>query len=162
MTLNWTLLGMARVRSILYKNSRNARYPEAICRRLGDKPTLNSGVLALRQGAAHWAQWRARMGEALSKGARVFTVDQLSIGLMIYIDGLPVELCPETCNYMGPWKASDDGTRLVEFYTPYRPVGVVHMAGQDAMRADPRLTIEIPTVSGATLQRSLRRPAWLD
>lgn len=161
MTLNWTALGMARVRSILYKNSRNARYPETICRRLGDKPTLNSGVLALRQGAPHWEAWRGRMGQALRQGARVFTVDQLSIGLMVYIDGLPVELCPETCNYMGPWKASADGQRLVEFYTPYAPIGVVHMAGQDAMRADPRLTINIPTVDGGVIARSLRRPAWV-
>jgi len=159
MTIQYVGLGLARVRSILYKNSRNAGLPEAICRKLGDKPTLNSGVFALARSAPHWDVWRARMGEAIKRG-RVFTVDQLSIGLMIYADGMPVELCPETCNYMGPWKASDDGATLVEFYTPYAPVGVVHMAGQDAMRADPKLTIPIPQVSGGVLHRSLRRAAW--
>lgn len=159
MTIQYVGLGLARVRSILYKNSRNAGLPEAICRQLGDKPTLNSGVFVLAREAPHWDVWRARMGEAIKRG-RVFTVDQLSIGLMTYVDGMPVELCPETCNYMGPWKASADGTSLVEFYTPYARVGVVHMAGQDAMRADPGLTIPIPTVDGREIHKSLRRAAW--
>jgi hypothetical protein len=159
MTVQYVGLGLARVRSILYKNSRNAGLPEDVCRRLGDKPTLNSGVFVLAREAPHWEVWRARMGEAIRRG-RVFTVDQLSIGLMIYIDGLGVELCPETCNYMGPWKASADGRSLVEFYTPYARVGVVHMAGQDAMRADPELTIPIPTVGGGEIRKSLRRAAW--
>jgi hypothetical protein len=161
MTVDWLALGAARVRSILYKNSRNAGYPESVCRKLGDKPTLNSGVLALARGAPHWDVWRRRMGEALSMRARVFTVDQLSIGLMTYVDGLPVELCPEVCNYMGPWKSSTDGTTLVEYFTPYRPVGVVHMAGMDEMRVRPELTIDIPTVDGRTIARSLRRAAWV-
>ncbi|MBU6371747.1 MAG: glycosyl transferase [Alphaproteobacteria bacterium] len=159
MTVQYVGLGLARVRSILYKNSRNAGLPEAICRQLGDKPTLNSGVFVLAREAPHWDVWRARMGEAIKRG-RVFTVDQLSIGLMTYVDGMPVELCPETCNYMGPWKASEDGKALVEFYTPYARVGVVHMAGRDEMRADPTLTIPIPTVDGREIHKSLRRAAW--
>lgn len=159
MTIQYVGLGLARVRSILYKNSRNAGLPEAICRQLGDKPTLNSGVFVLAREAPHWDVWRARMGEAIKRG-RVFTVDQLSIGLMTYVDGMPVELCPETCNYMGPWKATADGKSLVEFYTPYARVGVVHMAGQDAMRADPSLTIPIPTIDGGEIRKSLRRAAW--
>jgi hypothetical protein len=159
MTIQYVALGLARVRSILYKNSRNAGLPEAVCRKLGDKPTLNSGVFVLAREAPHWAVWRARMGEAIRRG-RVFTVDQLSIGLMTYVDGMPVELCPETCNYMGPWKASADGRSLVEFYTPYARVGVVHMAGQDSMRADPMLTMPIPLVGGGEVQKSLRRAAW--
>jgi lipopolysaccharide biosynthesis glycosyltransferase len=161
MMVQWIALGAARVRSILYKNSRNAGYSEAICRKLGDKPTLNSGVLALARGAPHWEVWRRRMGEALNMRARVFTVDQLSIGLMTYIDGLPVELVPEVCNYMGPWKVSADEKTLVEFYTPYRPVGVVHMAGLDEMRVRPELTMDIPTVDGRIIKRSLRRAAWV-
>ena len=159
MTVQYVALGLARVRSILYKNSRNAGFPEDVCRRLGDKPTLNSGVFVLAREAPHWAVWRARMGEAIRRG-RVFTVDQLSIGLMTYVDGMPVELCPETCNYMGPWKASADGASLVEFYTPYQRVGVVHMAGLDEMRADPTLTVPIPLVGGGEVHKSLRRAAW--
>ncbi len=159
MRLEWVGFGMARVRSILYKNARNAGLPEALARRVANKPTMNGGVYALAREAPHWEVWRARMGQVLRKG-RVFTADQLSIGLMIYVDGLPVELCPETCNYMGPWKASADGRTLVEYYLPNRPVGIVHMAGQDAMRENPDLAIAIPTVDGQVIQRTLRRAGW--
>ncbi|MCQ4162110.1 glycosyl transferase [Roseomonas sp. GC11] len=162
MSVQWlsVALGLARVRSILYKNGRNAGLPLAVCRRLGAKPTLNAGCFTLARNAPHWDAMRRHMAVTLRRG-RVFTVDQLAIGLAAYMDGLPVELCPETCNYMGPWRASDDGRTLVEFYTPYNPVGIVHMAGLDAMRADPSVTMEIPMVSGGSLARSLRRGAWI-
>ena len=69
---------------------------------------------------------------------------------------------PETCNYMGPnWMASGDGSRLVERYLPNAPVGVVHMAGYDAMRLDPTLTIAIPQIGGGEVRRSLRRFGWV-
>lgn len=161
MTLRWAGLGYAQVRSILYKGARRAGVPEADARRIGDKPTLNAGVFALRQDAPHWAAWRERQGQVLKRG-RVFTADQLALGMIVHLDGLPAELMPETCNYMGPmWTCTDDGTTLVERYLPNAPVGVVHLAGYDAMRLDPALTTEVRTVGGQTLQRSLRRAAWV-
>jgi hypothetical protein len=162
MTLQWIGLGAARVRSILYKNARNAGYPESVARRMADQPTLNSGVFTLRGDAPHWQAWRARHREViLERRGRLFTSDQLSLGLMHYIDGLPVERMPDTCNYMGPfWKASDDGRRLVEYFWPHAPVGIVHMAGEDLLRADAGATRDIPTISGASIRRSLRQPGW--
>jgi hypothetical protein len=162
MTVQWLgpIPDVARVRSILYKNARIAHFPEKIARAIANKPTLNGGIFALATDAPHWEVWRRRQHEALKGGGKVFTSDQLSIGLMIHYDGLPAELCPEICNYMGPWKASDDGKTLVEFYTPYRAAGIIHMAGQDAMREGLHVTVPIPTVSGEVIHRSLRRPAW--
>lgn len=161
MSVQWVSvpLGLARVRSILFKNARIAGFDAATCRALATKPTLNAGCFSLAREAPHWEAMRRRMGQAVRKG-KVFTLDQLAIGLAVHVDGLPVELCPETCNYMGPWRASDDGTKLVEYYTPYAPVAVVHLAGLDRMRADASLAVEIPTISGGSLTRSLRRPAW--
>lgn len=151
---------VARVRSILYKNARNAHFPEKVARAIGTKPTLNGGIYAMATDAPHWEVWRRRQLEAIRGGCNVFSSDQLSIGLMVHYDGLPAELCPEICNYMGPWKASDDGKSLVEYYTPYAKVGIVHMAGQDAMRAGLHVTAPIATITGETIHRSLRRPAW--
>ena len=160
MSLRWGPFGWAQVRSQLYKNARRAGLGEALARRIGDRPTFNAGVFALARDAPHWAAWRARLGECLRRG-RVFTSDQLALGIMVHVDGLPAELMPETCNYMGPhWTASADGRVLVERYLPNAPVGIVHMAGYDAMRLDPRLAIDIPTLSGASVRRSLRRSAW--
>ena len=90
----------------------------------------------------------------------MFTSDQLALGVIIHADGLPAELMPETCNYMGPWTCSTDETTLVERYLPNAPVGVVHMAGFDAMRRSLDITTPVRTLDGRTVERSLRRPAW--
>lgn len=158
-TLRWAGFGYAQVRSILYKNARRAGVPERQARLLADRPTLNSGVFALAREAPHWEAWRRRQGEVIRRG-RIFTSDQLSLGLAVYADGMPVELMPETCNYMGPWTCTADERTLVERYMPNRPVGIVHMAGHDDMRRDLSIGTEIRTLDGRTIVRSLRRPAW--
>lgn len=161
MSLRWGPFGWARVRSILYKNARRAGVPEVDARRIGDRPTLNSGVFALHRDAPHWAMWRTRQAAVVRRG-RIFTSDQLSLALAVYIDGAPVELMPETCNYMGPlWTCSVDERTLVERYLPNAPVGVVHMAGCDAMRRGLDATAPVLTLDRRTIERSLRRPAWV-
>ena len=160
MTLEWAPFGYAKVKSILYKNARRAGVSEAEARQIGDKPTLNSGVFALRRDAPHWELWRRRQAEVIRRG-RIFTSDQLSLGLAVYVDGAEVELLPETCNYMGPsWSCTADEKTLVERYLPNAPVGIVHMAGYDEMRRDLAVTTDVRTLDGRTVQRSLRRPAW--
>jgi hypothetical protein len=160
MTLKWGAFGYAQVRSILYKNARRARLPERLARQMADKPTLNSGVFALRRDAPHWAAWRARQQEALKAG-RIFTSDQLGLGLAVYVDGLPAEHAPEICNYMGPfWTCTEDETLLVERFIPNAPVSVVHMAGYDEMRRDLSVTVPVQTLDGRTVQKSLRYSAW--
>lgn len=159
-TLRWVGLGYAQIRSILYKNARRAGVKESLARLLADRPTLNSGVFALARNAPHWEAWRKWQKEVLKRG-RIFTSDQLSLGLAVYVDGLPVELLPETCNYMGPWTCSNDAALLLERYVPNAPVGIVHMAGYDDMRRSLDVTTDVQTLDGRVLQRSLRRPAWV-
>ena len=161
MTVQWAALGYAKVKSQLYKNARRAGLGETLARQVGDKPTFNAGVFALARTAPHWAAWRERQEQALKRG-RVFTSDQLALGIIVHADGLPAELMPETCNYMGPfWTCTDDGATLVERYLPNAPVGIVHMAGYDRMRLDLGITTEIATLDGRAVQKSLRRPAWV-
>ncbi len=160
MSLRWGPLGWAQVRSQYYKNARRAGLGEALARRIGDRPTFNAGVFALRRDAPHWAAWRARLGECLRRG-RVFTSDQLALGIVVHADGLPAELMPERCNYMGPlWTCDAAETVLVERYLPNAPVGIVHMAGYDAMRRGLEVTAPVRTLDGRMVERSLRRPAW--
>lgn len=160
MSLQWRFAGHAEVRSILYKNARQARVPERDARQIGVKGTLNTGVFALAREAPHWEAWRARQAQIIRK-ARLFSSDQLSLSMAVYLDDLPLALMPETCNYTGPlWRCSDDGSRLVEYYPPYNQVGIVHLAGLNEMRADPEVTLPIETMSGEVIHRSLRQPAW--
>ena len=162
MTLEWAPFGYAKVKSILYKNARRAGVSEREARTIGDKPTLNSGVFALRRDAPHWELWRRRQAEVLKRG-RIFTSDQLSLGLAVYVDGAPVERLPEGCNYMGPyWSCTDDARELVERYIPNTPVGIVHMAGYDEMRRGLEVTTDVQTLDGRVLRKSLRRPAWVE
>lgn len=161
MSVKWGPFGWAQVRSQLYKNARRAGLGEALARRVGDKPTFNAGVFALRRDAPHWEAWRIRLGECLRRG-RVFTSDQLALGIVVHADGLPAELMPETCNYMGPlWTCDPKACVLVERYLPNAPVGIVHLAGYDSMRRDLALTAPVRTTDGRELRRSLRRPAWI-
>jgi len=159
MTLQWAGFGYAKVKAQLYKNARRAGLPEAEARLVGDKPTFNAGVFALARTAPHWQAWRRRIAQVLVKG-RVFTADQLAMGLMIHADGLAVEHAPEICNYMGPWTCTADEMTLVERYIPNAKVGVIHMAGYDALRRDKALTVPIATLDGRVIHKSLRRFAW--
>ena len=161
MTVQWAAFGYARVKSQLYKNARRAGLSEALARKVGDKPTFNAGVFAIRRDAPHWNAWRERQAEVIVKG-RVFTSDQLALGLIVHADGLSAELMPEICNYMGPyWTCTPDETALVERYIPNTPVGIVHMAGYNEMRKDLGITTEVHTTDGRVVAKSLRRPAWV-
>ncbi len=160
MSVKWTALGFAEVRSILYKNARKARVPERDARRVGLRHTLNTGVFALRSDAPHWQAWRKRQTQVLQGGARIFSSDQLSLSLAVYLDELPLDLLPEFCNYMGPWKASSDGEQLVEYYSPHAPVSVVHMCAQPRQKSQPPDPILIPLAGGGAISRSVRQFEW--
>jgi len=159
--LDWLFGRFARVRSILFKNARRAGLSRAECRALAARPTLNAGAYALRADAPHWEAFQRWQRRVLRKG-RIFTSDQLAMAGAVYLDGLPVELLPEWCNYTGPWRFDPESGELVEYYVPYRRLGVVHLAGEDAMRADPTVTTVVRDLDGGEHRLSLRRPAWTE
>lgn len=157
--LRWGPFGWVEPRSILYKNARRARLPLHQARLMADRAVLNSGVFAMARASPHWETWRRRHAEAIRRG-RLFTSDQLSLGVAVYLDGVPVELAPEVCNYMGPWVCSDDERTLLEAFIPNATIGVVHMAGQNEIRRDPGAVLEIRRLDGGVARKSLRRFAW--
>ncbi|WP_434622698.1 glycosyltransferase [Azospirillum sp. B2RO_4] len=157
--LDWLFGRFARVRSILYKNSSRAGLTTAECRALATRPTLNAGAYALKSDAPHWEAFQRWQKRVLRKG-RLFTSDQLAMAGAIYLDGLPVELLPEWCNYIGPWRFDPERRELVEYYLPNRRLGIVHMAGEDAMRADPSVLRPVLDMQDRPHQLSLRYPAW--
>ena len=157
--LDWLFGRFARVRSILYKNARRAGLSGAECRVLATRPTLNAGAYALKSDAPHWEAFQRWQVRVLKKG-RLFTSDQLAMAGAIYLDGLPVELLPEWCNYIGPWRFDPEKRELVEYYLPNRRLGIVHMAGEDAMRADPTILRSVLDTTDREHMLSLRQPAW--
>ncbi len=149
------LWGLAQIRSFNFKNGAHARLPLSILRDLGTRPLLNAGVFALRTDAPHWPVMRRWQAAILAHG-KPFTSDQIAMALTIYTDGLRLELLPDTCNYIRPWRFDPREPALVEFWYPYPRVGIVHLAGQKNIRFDPAATAEVLDLHNRPHQLSLR------
>ncbi len=153
--LRWLPFNLVQLRSILYKNSRLARLPRSICRSIGVRPTLNAGVFALSRMAPHWPRLQYWQGVALRHG-KIFSSGQLAIALTSYHEGHTTALMPAGCNYLGPWQLDPQTGLLCEVIFPHKPVGIVHLAGYDAMRLDPTVTLDVPDRMGGTHALNLR------
>ncbi|MSP02569.1 MAG: glycosyl transferase [Acetobacteraceae bacterium] len=149
------LWGLAQVRSFNFKNGRHAGLSLSVLRDLATRPLLNAGVFGLRADAPHWAAMRRWQARILRHG-KPFTSDQIAMALAVHVDGLRVELLPDTCNYIRPWRFDPREPALVEFWYPYPKVGIVHLAGQKEMRFDLSATTEVLDLLDQPSQLSLR------
>ena len=152
------LFGWADIRTIFHKNAKRARLGEYAWK-LANLAVLNAGFYALRQDAPHWATWTAWRDKSIKKG-RPFTSDQLSLALTCYIDNFPFETLPEICNYMGPWRV-DENNRFVEIFAPYAEASVIHMAGLDKWREDPKQYISMVQADDTKKLCPIRYCEWI-
>jgi len=143
------------LRNILYKNARRAGLTKDLIEKMQGRPTLNAGAYALHVNAPHWKRFRYWQNEILKKG-RLFTSDQLSIGLTIYHDELSYEALPDICNYINPWRYDEENKLFVDYFAPYTPVSIVHLAGQDKNRSDALYKVEMLNLKDQAIQKSLR------
>ena len=153
--MHWWLGGLGQLRSFNFKNARHARLPLSVCRDLGTRALLNAGAFALRSDAPHWDVMRRWQAYILRHG-KPFTSDQLAMALTTYIDGHKLELLPDWCNYITPCRVDPVRGELLEFYYPYRKIGIVHMSAKNAMRKDADATIPVLGTDGRTYQLNLR------
>tara|TARA_Y100000389_G_scaffold65861_1_gene61971 strand:+ start:689 stop:1588 length:900 start_codon:yes stop_codon:yes gene_type:complete len=151
----WFFHQLVELRNILYKNARRSGLKLSEIKSLQARPTLNAGSYALHINAPHWKQFRFWQNEILKKG-RLFTSDQLAMGLTIYHDNYSYEALPDICNYMGPWRYSNEDSVFVDYYAPYNPVSVMHLAGQDLHRSDLDHKVDILDLDDKKMQKSLR------
>lgn len=162
MRLKWLGPFPWKARSFYYSNARKA-FSGSIARKLFPFATINVGVFAITATAPHWARWQELIAKALKKG-KVFTAEQLTLGMMIYLEKFSAELLPAWCNWLCEHKpAWDKGTKLfVEPYLPHTPIGIVHLSGVDAMREDRSITDIFQTTDGNTINLSYRYPDTLN
>ena len=146
---------IVELRNILYKNARRSGLSLSQIKSLQAKPTLNAGSYALHIKAPHWQQFRFWQNEILRKG-RLFTSDQLAMGLTIYHDNFSYEALPDICNYMGPWRYNSKENLFVDYYAPYNPVSIMHLAGQDLNRSDLDHEVEMIDLNENKIKKSLR------
>ncbi len=143
------------IRNILYKNARRSGMKSSEIKSLQARPTLNAGSYGLHINAPHWEQFRFWQNQILNKG-RLFTSDQLAMGLTIYHDNYTYEAMPDICNYMGPWRFNIEEGLFIDYYAPYTPVSIMHLAGQDVHRSDTNHTVEVQDLNDNKIKKSLR------
>jgi hypothetical protein len=143
------------LRNILYKNARRAGLATGLIEKMQGRPTLNAGAYSLHVNAPHWKRFRYWQNEILKKG-RLFTSDQLAIGLTIYHDELSYEALPDICNYINPWRYDEENKLFVDYFAPYTPVSIVHLAGQDKNRNDALFEVEMLNLKDQIINKTLR------
>lgn len=148
--------GLCQMRSYLFKNGWHAGLPRAVLRDIGSRALLNCGVFGARSDAAHWAAMQAHQTNLLRHGGKLFTSDGVAVAMAVYVDRLPVELLPDTCNYIRPWRVDLTAPALLEYYYPYARVGIVHLAAQKKVRFDPAATVDVEDVTGRAWPLNLR------
>lgn len=154
-----------KVRSFYFTNARLA-FGFDTARALLPRHVLQAGVFALRGDAPHWERWQTLILKALERG-QVFTAEQLTMGMMVHLDGYPAEILPAWCHWLCEFKPLWDDTRqvFVEPYLPHMDIGVLHLAGCDAMRVDRSVKMGFETLADRladrrTVQLSYRYPFY--
>lgn len=158
MRVEWAGPIVRKARSFYYSNARKA-FSGDVARKLFPYPTLNAGVFSLAGDAPHWAAWQELIKKALQKG-KVFTAEQLTLGMLIYLEQFNAEFLPAWCNWLCENKPywDEQEQMFVEPSLPYHPIGVMHLSGYDNMRVERSLVTEVQSVEGDDLERSLRYP----
>lgn len=158
MRLGWIGPIPWRPRSFYYSNARKA-FSGTMARKLFPFPTINAGVFAMTGDAPHWSRWQELIGKALRKG-KVFTAEQLTLGIMIYLEKFPAEFLPAWCNWLCStpplWDAVN--RKFIEPYLPRRPIGIMHLSGVDDMRLDRSAGLDIRTTEDEEIFISYRYP----
>jgi lipopolysaccharide biosynthesis glycosyltransferase len=145
-----------KARSFYYSNAR-AAFGHKTARQLFPFPTVNVGVFAMTAESPQWARWQELIKQALKKG-KIFTAEQLTMGMMIWLEKCDVEFLPATCNWLCENKPLWDAQiqKFVEPSTPYHPIGIMHLSGYDEMRLNPSITCDVSTVDDKKASMSLR------
>ena len=146
---------LVELRNILYKNAIRSNLPKNLINILKAKSTLNAGAYALKKDAPHWERFRYWQERVLKKG-RVFTSDQLSMGLTIYHDALPFEPLPDICNYFGKLRWNASINKFVDFYVPNDPISIIHLAAQDEIRENKNLEHKLLDMNDTIVSKKIR------
>ncbi|MCB9978881.1 MAG: hypothetical protein H6862_04685 [Rhodospirillales bacterium] len=142
-----------KVRSFYFTNARLA-FGFETARALLPRHVLQAGVFALRGDAPHWERWQDLILKALDKG-KVFTAEQLTMGMMVHLDGYPAEILPAWCHWLCEFKPlwDEESKRFVEPFLPHKEIGILHLAGCDDMRMNRSVTTDFETLADLTQDR---------
>lgn len=154
--IKWVAGLPLKPRSFYYSNAKKA-FGRDMARILFGYNVVSAGAFALKKEAPHWKHWQNLISKALIKG-NVFTAEQLTLGIMAHLDGLPMEYLPSWCHWPLNFDVLWDKERklFVEPYLPHEPIGILHLSGLDEMRLNKSITKTIRTTDGQSEELSLR------
>ena len=161
--VKWLFGKLAIIKSQNFKHAISSKINLNKARKLAFAPHINIGVFSLEKNSPCWLIWQNNLKETIKHG-RIFGSEGLAINLSVYIDNVDTEFLPLGCNWITSHllpKFNESKNEFVEPYLPNNKIGIMHLAagiwkdGKD-MRLDNSIKIEIKTLEGNILNKSLR------
>ena len=161
--VNWLFGKLAIIKSQNFKHAVKSKIPYDKARKLAFAPHINIGVFSLEKNSVGWKIWQNNLEQTLKAG-NIFGSEGLAINMAVYIDNLETEFLPLNYNWITSNllpKYDESNNTFVEPYLPNHKIGIMHLAagiwkdGKD-MRVDKSIEIEIKTLNGKKILKSLR------
>ena len=161
--VDWVFGKFAIIKSQNFKHAIKSNISLDKARKLAFAPHINIGVFSLEKNSKSWEIWQNNLRETL-KGGDIFGSEQLAMNISVYHDNIETEFLPLNCNWITSNllpKFDEINDTFVEPYLPNNKIGIMHLAAgiwkdnQD-MRLNKDIKIEIKTLDGKTLNKSLR------
>ena len=161
--VDWVFGKFAIIKSQNFKHAIKSNISLDKARKLAFAPHINIGVFSLEKNSKSWEIWQNNLRETL-KGGDIFGSEQLAMNITVYYDNIETEFLPLNCNWITSNllpKFDETNDTFVEPYLPNNKIGIMHLASgiwkdnQD-MRLNKDVKIEIKTLDGKTLNKSLR------
>ena len=161
--VNWLFGKLAVIKSQNFKHAIKSKIPYEKARKLAFAPHINIGVFSLEKNSVGWEIWQKNLEQTLKAG-NIFGSEGLAINMAVYIDNLETEFLPLNFNWITSNllpKFDESNNTFVEPYLPNYKIGIMHLAagiwknGKD-MRVDKNIEIEIESLSGKKILKSLR------
>ena len=131
-------------------------FDEATADSLADRPTLNSGVFALRSDAPHWHAWQQSLEIALQR-IRYPLVEQTAFNHAVYKNRLLTAPMAAAANWQVhrrlPFIDPRTG-KLCEPFPPHDPLGIIHVTGPEKTRRHTLLRLDGVQVSRTLLYQA--------
>lgn len=161
--VNWIIGKLAIIKSQNFKHAVKSNISYAKARKLAFAPHINIGVFSLEKNSTSWNSWQKNLEQTL-KGGDIFGSEQLAMNMSVYIDEIETEFLPLNCNWITSNllpKFDEENSTFVEPYLPNYKIGIMHLAAgiwkdKKDMRLNKEITIDIKTLDGKTVSKSLR------
>ena len=157
--VNWLFGKLAIIKSQNFKHAVKSKIGFDKARKLAFAPHINIGVFSLEKNSNGWKSWQDNL-----KAGNIFGSEGLAINMSVYIDNLETEFLPLNCNWITSNllpKYDEENQTFVEPFLPNYKIGIMHLAAgiwkdDKDMRLNKEIQIEIKTLTGKILNKSLR------